>query len=239
MALAVLVLCFVVSAIVGSMGQSFSVFLLPISQTLQLERGEIASVYSMSLLASGLASPLVGLLFDRLGPRIVYAAGASVAAAGYALGSGADSLLEIGLLYGGLAGIGGALTGGVPHAALVSRWFRENAGTAMGIVFSAGGLATALTSPVSQVLIDALGWRSTFGLYAIVIGCIVPVVLLMPWRQIMAGAAGAGARSACVDHRLCHAHAKLLGPLLRLFLHGRMHHGFGRPYGELSHRCRI
>ncbi len=187
MALAVLVFCFTVSAIVGSMGQSFSVFLLPISQTLQLERGEIAAVYSASLLASGLASPLVGLLFDRLGPRIVYAVGASVAAAGYALGSGADSLLEIGLLYGGLAGIGGALTGGVPHAALVSRWFRENAGTAMGIVFSAGGLATALTSPVSQVLTDAMGWRATFIIYAIVIGCIVPIVLFMPWRQIMAG----------------------------------------------------
>jgi len=71
-AFAVLAVCFLLSALSRGLGQSFTVFLLPISETFGWNRGQIISVYSVASLATAVASPLVGRMFDRFGPRVVY-----------------------------------------------------------------------------------------------------------------------------------------------------------------------
>ncbi len=194
--LAVLGFCFLVSMVVGSLAGVFTVFVLPVGASLGLDRGEIASVYSTALLVSGLASPLIGGLFDRFGPFWIYLSGLALCVAGYALASQAQGLIEIGLFYGGLTGLGGALAGGVSHSALIARWFREKSGTAVGLVFSAGGLAMVGVSPLTQVLIDLHGWRATLLGFAGVVALLVPLVLAMPWRRIMAAE---GASKAIAD----------------------------------------
>ena len=74
-ALGVLALCFVLAVIGRGLGESFTVFLKPISESFGWDRAEVVSVYSLSALAGGLAAPLVGRLFDRSGPRTVYTLG--------------------------------------------------------------------------------------------------------------------------------------------------------------------
>ena len=75
-ALSVLAVCFALSVLGRGLGESFTVFLKPISESFGWDRAEVVSVYSLAALAGGLASPLIGRLFDRSGPRIVYALGA-------------------------------------------------------------------------------------------------------------------------------------------------------------------
>ncbi len=75
LALNVLVLCFVLSVIGRGLSDSFTVFLKPISESFGWDRAQVVSVYSLTWLASGLTAPFVGRLFDRSGPRIVYALG--------------------------------------------------------------------------------------------------------------------------------------------------------------------
>ncbi|MBI1239143.1 MAG: MFS transporter [Alphaproteobacteria bacterium] len=190
LALAVLAFCFGTSLFFGGFSQTFSVFVLPIATDLRLDRGEIAAVYSVMMLTNGLVSPAIGMLFDQYGPRLMYAAGLALAIAGYALGAMADSALVLALTTGFLGGLGIAFSGGVPHAALVSRWFHDHPGAAMGLIFSAGGFATVALSPLSQIAIEALGWRSTYFIYAGTLALLLPVLLIMPWRQIMAGGPG-------------------------------------------------
>src|SRR5882724_3911950 len=74
-ALNVLALCFMLSVLGRGLGESFTVFLKPISEDFGWDRAQVVSVYSLTWLAGGLTAPLVGRLFDRSGPRAVYSLG--------------------------------------------------------------------------------------------------------------------------------------------------------------------
>jgi len=74
-ALNVLALCFALSVLGRGLGESFTVFLKPISESFGWDRAQVVSVYSLAALAGGLGSPLIGRLFDRSGPRTVYSLG--------------------------------------------------------------------------------------------------------------------------------------------------------------------
>jgi hypothetical protein len=67
-ALNVLALCFALSVLGRGLGESFTVFLLPISESFGWDCAQVVSVYSLTALAGGLASPLIGRLFDYSGP---------------------------------------------------------------------------------------------------------------------------------------------------------------------------
>src|SRR2546425_12881549 len=74
-ALNVLALCFTLALIGRGLGESFTVFLKPISENFGWDRAQVVSVYSLTALAGGLSAPLIGRLFDHSGPRTVYALG--------------------------------------------------------------------------------------------------------------------------------------------------------------------
>jgi MFS family permease len=190
LALMVVGFCFGVGALTGGLGQTFNVFLLSVSRDLALDRGEIASVYSITVLTGGLLSPLAGALFDRHGPLRLYGGGLALIALGYWTAASATSLWTLYLGLGLLGGIGNALTGGVSHAGLVSRWFTAHPGTAMGVIFSAGAFATVLAAPLAALSIANLGWRLTWEIYAALIALAIPVIFLMPWPSIMRGGPG-------------------------------------------------
>ena len=67
------------------LGDTYAVFLLPLERELGWTRSELTSVYSIYLLVNGCTAPLVGLVFDRLGPRWVYGAGMSCLGAAFFL----------------------------------------------------------------------------------------------------------------------------------------------------------
>src|SRR5436309_12191004 len=91
-ALSVLALCFALSVLGRGLGESFTVFLLPISESFGWDRAEVVSVYSLSALAGGLASPLIGRLFDYAGPRSVYALGLLLFGGAFLFAGDANSL---------------------------------------------------------------------------------------------------------------------------------------------------
>src|SRR6185369_4045306 len=74
-ALVVLGACFAMGLTGRGLVECFTVFLLPLSRSFGWERAETVSIYSLAMLTSGLAAPLVGRLFDRSGPRTVYVLG--------------------------------------------------------------------------------------------------------------------------------------------------------------------
>ena len=52
------------------LGDTYAVFLLPLEREFGWTRSELTSVYSIYLLTHGLTSPLIGVLFDRIGPEL-------------------------------------------------------------------------------------------------------------------------------------------------------------------------
>jgi MFS family permease len=170
------------------LGDTYVVFVLPLEHEYGWTRSQLTSVYSIYLLMHGFTSPLVGLVFDRVGPRWVYTAGLACMCAAFFLAAGLSNLWQFYLFVGGIVGIGVSLTGMVPGSALLARWYRERLSTAIGIAFSAAGVGTIFFVPLTQHLVGDYGWRFAYRMLGTVLLLAVPVVaFLVPWERYYAG----------------------------------------------------
>ena len=186
-ALNVLALCFALSVLGRGLGESFTVFLKPISEEFGWDRGQVVSVYSLTWLAGGLTAPLVGRLFDRSGPRMVYSLGLLLLGASFLIAAHARHLWQFQLSVGLCVGLGIALIGNVPNSILLGRWFGPRLPTAMAILYSATGAGILVLLPASQLLIDRIGWREAYQLFGAVALFMMLPLLLMPWRLFATG----------------------------------------------------
>jgi MFS family permease len=186
-ALGVLAICFALSVLGRGLGESFSVFLLPISESFGWDRADVVSVYSLSALAGGLASPLIGRLFDYSGPRSVYSLGLLLFGGAFLFAANAGHLWQIQLSVGIAVGLGIALIGNVPNSILLGRWFGPKLPTAMAVVYSATGAGVLMLLPASQVLIDHVGWRGTYQIFGTTALLLLLPLLILPWRLFSTG----------------------------------------------------
>lgn len=173
------------------LGDTYAVFLLPLEREFGWTRSELTSVYSIYLLVNGCTAPLVGLAFDRLGPRWVYGAGMASLGAAFFLAGGLTALWQFYLFIGVLVGIGVSLNGMVPASALLARWYRERLSTAIGVAYSAFGVGTVLFVPLVQYLVGEFDWRYTYRVMGVALLALVPIVLfVVPWKSFATGQAG-------------------------------------------------
>src|SRR5262249_59924984 len=118
--------------------------------------------YSVSQFVTGMTSPLVGVLVDRLGPARLVLIGGIILALGLFASSYVHALWQLVLLYGVLMTLGANCLGLVVFVPLLSRLFVRNRGMAVAIVQSANGFARAFSAPLAAVLIIGLGWRGAY-----------------------------------------------------------------------------
>jgi MFS family permease len=184
----VLAACFALNMFGRGLGDTYAVFLLPLEREFGWTRSQLTSVYSIYLLVNGCTAPLVGLVFDRLGPRWVYGAGMTSLGAAFFLASGLTALWQFYLFVGVLVGIGVSMNGMVPASALLGRWYRERLSSAIGIAYAAFGLGAVVFVPLVQYLVGEFGWRASYRIMGSVLLALAPlVVIALPWRAFAAG----------------------------------------------------
>ena len=181
--------CFALNMFGRGLGDSYAVFLLPLERQFGWSRSELTGVYSIYLLVNGFTAALVGLVFDRLGPRWVYGAGMACLGTAFFLAGGLGALWQFYLFIGVLVGLGVSLNGMVSGSALLSRWYRERLSSAIGIAFSATGVGTIVFVPLAQSLIGGYDWRLAYRILGIAVLALVPAVLLLPWGGFASGSA--------------------------------------------------
>lgn len=180
--------CFALNLFGRGLGDTYAVFLRPLERDFGWTRSQLTGVYSVYLIIHGFTAPLVGLLFDRLGPRWVYGGGMASLAVAFLFAGSLDSLEQFYVLIGGFVGIGVSLNGMVPGAALISRWFRARLSTALGVAFSAMGVGTIVFVPLAQYLVDTQGWRAAYRMLGVLVVLATPIVVLaIPWKKYAAG----------------------------------------------------
>src|SRR3546814_8919842 len=87
---ATVVLCFLLNLLGRGVGESYTVFLLPLGAEFDWDRSSLTSIYAVYMVVHGLSGPVVGALFDRWGPRMTSGAGLLALGAGNFLAGNLD-----------------------------------------------------------------------------------------------------------------------------------------------------
>src|SRR3984957_3513676 len=141
---------------------SYTVFLVTFIEAFGWSRAQVSLAYSVSQIVTGVSSPLVGWLVDRLGPSRLILMGGAVLTAGLLASAWATQLWHVVLLYGVVMTLGANCLGLVVFVPLLSRHFVRNRGMAVSVVQSANGFARAFSAPGAQALINGIGWRDAY-----------------------------------------------------------------------------
>ncbi len=181
------VLTFAMNLIARGVPETFAVFLLPVQTGLGVSRPDITLTYSVYMLAYGISGPLAGQMIDRLGARVAYGFGLVCLGAGYVLAGFATELWHYMLGVGLMGGLGAAALGMIVASALLSRWFTSRIGSIMSIPYAAIGAGMLVLPPVTQLLLDAYGWRTTHIIVGAGVLAALPLVMLLPLRRMTAG----------------------------------------------------
>jgi MFS family permease len=95
-----------------------------------------------------------------------------------------NSLWHLYFSFGLITAVGQGALGFVGHNALISFWFVRRRATAIGISSMGQGLGALIMVPLTQFLIDRLGWRMTFWVSAgLILLIIVPANALLQRRD--------------------------------------------------------
>jgi len=112
----------------------------------------------------------------------VLALGICVLGSGIAMCGLATLEWQFYVLFGGVAAVGGSLTGITPLAAIVTPWFERNRGLVFGILAAGFGVSLVAASLV-QFLISTYGWQSAFVIAGLSVAIVmVPLTLVLVRR---------------------------------------------------------
>ena len=166
-------------------GQShtFSVFVEPISQDLQLSSASIASAYGLATLIAAFLLPYMGKIIDRYGARVSLIIISLILGISCIFFGAASNFLMLTVGFGFLRFFGqGSLMLGCAN--LVSQWFDSKRGFAMSLMALGFGMSMAIHPPVSQFLIDQYGWKYAWIILGISTWIImVPSLFILAWNN--------------------------------------------------------
>jgi len=142
----------------------FGVFLKPMALEFHVNHAAMSALFSVIAGLSFFLAPFTGDLADHYGPRPVVAGGAVLIGAGLIVTARVHSFPLVVMTYGGGLGAAVACTY-IPSIAAVGEWFKVHRDIALGIAISGIGCGTLVAAPVSAMLIERYGWRTSFEIF--------------------------------------------------------------------------
>jgi len=155
--------------------------------------------FTAGLLVTGTVAPVMGRLIDRRGGRLGLSIGSVLGALSMAILALAPNaaVMVVGWLVAGAA-MAGCLYD--PAFATLSQHTGARYRKAVTALTLFGGFASTVFWPLSHLLLEAWGWRVTFGIYAgFHLFLCLPIHLLFVPRHVVAQAMGAPAKPADVS----------------------------------------
>jgi MFS family permease len=168
-------------AIQNGIVMAFAVLYLPLIADFHASRADVAVVQSAVLMLGGMSGPLIGWVFDRLGPRHLFQAGALLAAVAFLGASRVVSLPALIITYGVIGGLGLAALGSQANMTVAALWYPRARGRAIALVDLGTGVGAFCFIPLAQALVSAVGWRGTLLAWAALLVAIV--VPLSAWQR--------------------------------------------------------
>ncbi|WP_088891355.1 L-lactate MFS transporter [Leptolyngbya ohadii] len=151
---------------------SWSIFRKPLEAELNITATQSLLPFTVALVFYAALMPIAGYLIPRLGTRRMTMIGGAIVGLGYILSSFAAHIETVILTYGVIAGTGVGIAYGVPMV-VVSRWFPDKKGLAVGLTIIGFGLSPLITAPLANQFIDAYTVRPTLRILGIVFTVII------------------------------------------------------------------
>ncbi len=143
----------------GLHGYGFTIFFLPISNELGLNRAQTSLAFSLARAEGAIEGPIIGYLIDRFGPKPIIVSATALTGIGYILLSWVNGYLSFLAIYLGVVSL--AFTAGFVQTPMVvaNNWFIRQRARAMTVVAAAVPVGGALVAPLLAAIVHAWGWR--------------------------------------------------------------------------------
>ena len=164
---------FLILAINYGARYSFGVFVKPMAAQYNWSRSAISAGMSIMVLAYGIGGIFAGRFVDRIAPRWIISAGATLVATGLFLTALIREPWQFYITYGIFGGFGAACLGVVVCNSSVGKWFVRKRGLAIGIASIGVGVGTMATVPLAGYVVKIYSWRLGFaciGVCVLIIG---------------------------------------------------------------------
>lgn len=160
---------------IGVSAYATGIFFQVMFSDLGWARGDLALAMSVGLILGAVVSPFVGAVVDKHGASRIMAVSAFATGACLVLLAFVHELWQVFIIFTLLAVFRAGFVS-IPVMTMVSNWFSEKRGRAMGITTAGQGLGGIVLSPLTIYLISALGWRASWG----VLGILTWVIMIPP-----------------------------------------------------------
>jgi MFS family permease len=143
----------------GLHNYGFTVFFLPISEDLGLNRAQTSLAFSLARAQGAIEGPFVGYLIDRFGPRPMILLATIMCGVGYVVLAWVDNYTTFLIVYLGIISL--SFTPGFVHASMAvgNTWFIRYRARAMTVISSAVPIGGTLLTPLLAMAVQAWGWR--------------------------------------------------------------------------------
>ncbi|MGA8221412.1 MAG: OFA family MFS transporter [Candidatus Acidiferrales bacterium] len=147
---------------------AWSVFVAPLEKAFGWKRAETSTVFTIAVVVFALTFIVAGRLQDKLGPFKISLIGAVLVSLGFFLCAYADSITKFFILFGVLGGLGNGFGYATPIP-VMSKWFPDKRGLAVGLAVAGYGGGSAIFGPLAaSYLIPHFGWRATFQVLGVI-----------------------------------------------------------------------
>ena len=155
--------------------KGFTVFFIPISQSLGLSSAQTAIPFALSRAENGRLGPITGWLLDKYGVKRLMLIGTFITGIGYILLSFASTFMSFLIIYLFVISLGSSTAFMQASMAAINKWFIRKRGIAMSINNAAFRLGGALLVPLLSISVLNLGWEKS----SMIVGIMI-IVVIMP-----------------------------------------------------------
>ncbi|GFT53876.1 monocarboxylate transporter 13 [Nephila pilipes] len=173
----------IINFIMAGLGRMSGILYVAFIETFGVDRKAASTPFSVRSSTRNLLGPVVGILGQKYGVRMVTITGGIMATVSAAVCFFAPDMVWITILWGVLNGVGTALTVTLPQV-VIGQYFDKHATTATGLAFSGGCVGSFLFPVLLEQLLLSYGMQGTFLIVSAIIMHTIPAAMILrkpPW----------------------------------------------------------
>lgn len=166
--------------ILGGIGFTFGLFVLPMQRDLGWSVAAIAAAMGVRQITSGIFQPVSGALVRRFGPKKIIILGLSILGISTTMMFTVNSVWHFYLQLGVASTLGVTMGAAGPMSAMISRWFRKRRTMTLAISRTGSSAGQLVLTGVVYLLLSSFGWRMSYTVLGLlVVGLVVPMSIFL------------------------------------------------------------